>query len=165
MVSLLSASVEKALIPTAVPTAAFSATVSAVASLSMIGVATNSLTSRTAIVNTVSLVDPSALVARTVMLCIAAASRSRRVPSATVTTPDPLSIAKRPPALSVREYVTAFVVASLSLAEAVMPTIVPIAEFSSTAFAVPSASTDAVTSNSSRSLSAMLKTVSLVDPS
>ena len=56
---------------------------------------------------------------------------------ATVTTPELASIANRPPASSVSEYVTVLVVASASLAAAVMPTVVPLAAFSSTALAEP----------------------------
>jgi|GEM_PF-5953618 len=42
---------------------------------------------------------PSVLVATTVMLWLAAASRSSRLPLATVTTPVVASMVKRPPAL------------------------------------------------------------------
>ena len=55
------------------------------------------------IVMTVSAVEPSILVARTVMLCDAAASRLSKMPSATVMTPELLSMSKRPPALLVSE--------------------------------------------------------------
>ena len=70
---------------------------------------------------------------------------------ATVTTPELASIANRPPALSVSEYVTVLVVASASLAAAVIPTAVPLAAFSSTALAATLLSAGVVTSNSSTS--------------
>jgi hypothetical protein len=60
----------------------------------------NSSTSLTAIVNTLSAVEPSALVARTVMFRLASSSRS--IAPATVTTPVVASMANLPPALSNR---------------------------------------------------------------
>ena len=58
-----------------------------------------------------------------------------------------------------------FVVASASTAKPVMLTTVPLAEFSAMVLAVASPSETAPTSNSSRSLMLMVKTVSAVDPS
>ena len=127
-------------------------------------VTSNSSRSLTAIVNVVSFVDPSSLVARMVMLCDAAASRSSSEPSATVTTPLSASIAKRPPASSNSEYVTPLVVASSSVAKPVTPTVVPFAAFSLTALEVPSVSTGAVTSNSSRSATVTLMSCESVPP-
>ena len=49
-------------------------------------------------------------------------------------------------------YVIVFVVPSASLDDAVTPTVVPVAEFSATAFVVASVSDGAETSNSSTSL-------------
>ena len=89
--------------PTAVPMPAFSATVLAAALTSTGTVTSNSSTSFRVIVNMVSAVEPSALVARTVMLCDAAASRSNSEPLATVTTPELALIVNRPPASSVSE--------------------------------------------------------------
>ena len=60
---------------------------------------------------------------------------------------------------------TALVVASASVANAVIPTTVPIAAFSSTALAAASLSTGVDTSNSSTSLSAMVKLWLAVEPS
>ena len=57
------------------------------------------------------------------------------------------------------------VVASRSKALAVMPTVVPMATFSSTLLLVLSVSVGAVTSNSSRSLMAMVKVCVAVEPS
>ena len=73
--------------PTVVPLAAFSSTALAVASLSVTGPTSNSSTSLTLIVITTVSKLPSLDVARTVMLWLAAASRSSSVPLATVTTP------------------------------------------------------------------------------
>ena len=67
------------------------------------------------------------------MLCDVAVSKSNKVPSATVTTPLLVSIAKRPPALSLNAYVTV-VPASASVPSAVTPTVEPVAEFSATTF-------------------------------
>ena len=58
----------------------------------------------------------------------------------------------------------ALVVASASLAEAVMPTAVPTAAFSLTALAAPSASVGAVTSNSSTSVTVTLMACVSVPP-
>ena len=111
-----------------------------------------------------SFVEPSALVARTVMLCDALASRSSSKPFATVTTPVAPLIANRPPASSNSEYVTPFVVASSSVENPVMPTAVPLAALSSTAFAVASLSVGAETSNSSTSLTVTLSDCESVPP-
>ena len=160
-----SASEAKPVIPTTVPLEAFSATVFAAALISETAVVSNSSMSLRLIVKTVSAVEPSALVARTVMVCETADSRSSNVPSATVTVPEFASIAKRPPALSNNAYVTVLLVASESDDEALIPTVVPLAAFSSTALVVASVSTGAVVSNSSRSLILIVKTVSAVEPS
>ena len=83
--------------------------------------------------------------ARMVIVYDAAASRS--IAPATVTTPVFASIANRPPALLVSEYVTTSV-PSGSVARAVMPTAVPIDEFSTTVFGEASLSTTALTAPS-----------------
>ena len=137
--------------PTSVSLAAFSFTASAVAFTSVGAVTSNSSRSLIAMVKVESAIEPSALVARMVMSCDAAASRSSSEPSATDTTPVEPSILKRPPASSNSEYVTPFVVASASLDEAVMPTSVSLAAFSFTASAAALTSVGAVTSNSSTS--------------
>ena len=98
-----SASLAAAVIPTAVPLAAFSSTALAVPLASLTAPTLNSSTSLMLMVKFCSLVEPSAEVARTVMSCEAFASRLSSVPSATVTTPVLASMAKRPPALSVSE--------------------------------------------------------------
>jgi hypothetical protein len=95
---LASASEAKAVTPTTVPLAAFSATPFAAALVSLTAPTSNSSTSPTAMLKTWVLKLPSALVARTVMLWLAAASRSSSVPLATVTTPVAPPMAKRPPA-------------------------------------------------------------------
>ncbi len=59
----------------------------------------------------------------------------------------------------------ALLVASASAAEAVIPTEVPIAAFSSTALAATSLSVITLTSNSSTSLMSIAKTWSVNDPS
>ena len=56
-------------------------------------------------------------------------------------------------------------VASVSAAEAVIPTSVPLAAFSFTALAVAFASAGLLTSNSSTSSTLIVKTVSAVEPS
>ena len=89
--------------PTVEPLATFSFTALAAPFASAGLVTSNSSTSSTLIVKTVSAVEPSALVARTVMVWLDAASRSSRLPSATVTTPVALLMANRPPASSVSE--------------------------------------------------------------
>ena len=91
------------IIPTAVPFGALSLTSLAAAFVSLIGPISNSSTSFRLIVKPRVENDVSLLVARTVMLCEAAASRSSSVPSATVTTPVIALMAKRPPALSSSE--------------------------------------------------------------
>ena len=96
-----SASVAKAVMPTTVPLAAFSATVLAAALVSVGVLTANSSTSVTVMVKVWVLNEPSATVAWTVMVWLAAVSESSSVPSATVTTPVVASMAKRPPALSV----------------------------------------------------------------
>ena len=70
-----SASLALAVMPTELPVAAFSLTALAVASVSIGAETSNSSTSLRLIVKTVSAVEASADVARTVMLCDAAASR------------------------------------------------------------------------------------------
>ena len=100
MFVVASASLAKAVMPTVVPLAAFSLTALAAALVSIGAVTSNSSTSLRAMVKTVLAVEPSVLVARTVMSCEAAASRLRSPLLATVTTPDEPSMAKRPPALS-----------------------------------------------------------------
>ena len=70
-----SASLAEAVIPTVVPLVAFSSTASAVASVSLGAVTLNSSRSFRLIVKVASAVDPSALVARIVMSCVAAACR------------------------------------------------------------------------------------------
>ncbi|MNS51026.1 hypothetical protein D3C72_836900 [compost metagenome] len=60
---------------------------------------------------------------------------------------------------------TALVVASASLAKAVMPTREPMAMFSSTALAAALVSVGVVTSNSSTSLMAMVKVCAWLEPS
>ena len=77
--------------------------------------------------------------------------------AAVVTTPVFESIAKFPPSLLNRLYVTVFVVESASLADAVTPTAVPIATFSSTASLAESASAGIVTANSLASTIAIEK--------
>ncbi len=99
--TVASASLACAVMPTAAPMAALSATLLAAASASVTALTSNSSTSATAIENTWVLKLPSAEVARTVMLWLEALSRSR--PPATVTTPVPEAMAKRPPALSSSE--------------------------------------------------------------
>ena len=91
-----SASLAEAVIPTSVPTAAFSATLLAAALASLIAPTSNSSTSVRLTVKACVLKLPSAEVARTTMPWLAAASRSSA--PATVTTPLLASIAKRPPA-------------------------------------------------------------------
>ena len=151
IVVVASASLARPVSPTAVPTSAFSVDRVGRRVRVVTAPTSNSSTSLTLIVKACVLNEPSAEVARTVMLCEAAASRSSSVPSATVTTPvDPL-IANRPPALSSSEYVIALVVASASLAAAVIPTTVPLAAFSSTALAAAFVSLRRRTSNSSTS--------------
>ena len=62
----------------------------------------NSSTSLTLMLTAAVLNEPSLELARTVMTWLAAASRSSRLPSATVTIPVLASMAKRPPASSSR---------------------------------------------------------------
>ena len=73
-----SASLAEAVMPTSVPTAAFSATLSAAASVSLIAPTSNSSTSVRAIVNAWVLKLPSAEVARTTMPWLAAALAVQR---------------------------------------------------------------------------------------
>ena len=89
--------------------------------------------------------EVSVLVARMVISYDEAASRS--IAPATVTTPVFGSIANRPPALLVSEYVTTSV-PSGSVADAVTPTVVPITEFSATLLAAGLLSTIALTAPS-----------------
>ena len=93
-----SGSTALAVIPTTVPIAAFSSTVLAAPSPSLTGPTGLSFTSATAMVNTVSATEPSALVALTVMLVVAPTT-SRSMADATVTTPVAASMAKRLPGL------------------------------------------------------------------
>lgn len=99
-VSVTSASVARAVIPTAVPTVALSDTELADASVSEMAEILVSLTSLTLIVKVSFAVEPSVDVATTVMSWLVAVSASR--PEATVTTPVLASIVKRPPASSER---------------------------------------------------------------
>ena len=69
-----SGSSAKAVIPTAVPLAAFSSTLSAAASVSLIAVTPDSLTSVTVIVKLCVVNEPSRLVARTVTVWLVAVS-------------------------------------------------------------------------------------------
>ena len=131
-VSVTSASVAKAVMPTAVPMAAFSATVLPDASASETAEMAVSLTSLTSMVKLCVLVEPSVDVAVTSMVWLVAVSASRL--PATVTMPVFASMANRPPALSVRLYVTVSVTSG-SVASAVMPTTAPTLASSSTAFA------------------------------
>ncbi len=152
-----SASVAEAVTPTTVPAGEFSATSLAAPLTSVTGPTSNSSTSSTAIVKLAVLLLPSALAARTVIVWLAAASRFRLAPAATVTTPLLLAIANRPPASSVRLYVMVLFVASASVAEAVTPTTVPAGEFSATSLAAPLTSVTGPTSNSSTSSTAIVK--------
>ena len=137
-----SLSVAEAVMPTSVPFVAFSTTLFAVVSAST-GVDTDdSFKSLIPIVTVSDVNEVSLLVARMAMSNDAATSRS--IAPATVTTPVFASIANRPPALLVSEYVTTSV-PSGSLADAVMPTVVPIAEFSATVLLVASLSITALT--------------------
>ena len=99
------------------------------------------------------------------MLCEVAASKFNSEPSATVTTPVLVSIANRPPASSVRLYVTVFVVASPSLADAVIPTGVPLAAFSATLLDTGLASTGVDTEDSLTSLILMVTVIVVNDES
>ncbi len=81
---------------------------------------------------------------------------SKSIAPATVTSPVFGSIANRPPASSLKLYVTPLFEPSASDAKAVMPTDVPIALFSLIAFVVSSVSEIAETSNSSWSLTLMV---------
>ena len=87
---------------TDVPLDEFSAIVSEAPLVSVTALVLNSSRSLIAMVKTVSAVEPSAEVARTVMLRMAP-SVSRFSNAAVVTTPVPASIAKLPPSLSDRE--------------------------------------------------------------
>ena len=95
-----SASLADAVRPTVVPMLAFSTTEFTEGTESVTAPVSNSSRSFRLIVKTVSAVEPSTLVARTVMLWLDAASRSSSVPSATVTTPVVLLMVNRPPASS-----------------------------------------------------------------
>ena len=101
-VDVASASLVNAVTPTTVLVAAFSSTALIVASLSIGVVTSNSSTSLTLIVITAVSKLPSLDVARTVMLWLAAASRSSSVPLSTVTTPLTASILNLPPACVVQ---------------------------------------------------------------
>ena len=103
MVSLVaSASWAKAVIPTAVPLPAFSATPLAAAFTSLMAPTLNSSTSSRLMVKSWLTTEPSALAACTVMVCEALASKSSKDPSAMVTMPELLLMAKRPPAESIK---------------------------------------------------------------
>ena len=97
MSSVASASVAEAVMPTAVLSAAFSATVLAVLSASLVAPMSTSSTSVRVSVKVSSAVEPSVLVARTVTVQVSPASRSRAVVSATVTTPVVAWIARARP--------------------------------------------------------------------
>ena len=99
MLVVASASLPAAVIPTTVPTVAFSSTLLLVALVSVTDPTLNSSTSLTAMEKTWSVCDPSLEVARTVMER-EAPSASRSMAPATATTPVVLSIAKRPTSLS-----------------------------------------------------------------
>ena len=96
-----SASLAAAVRPTLVPTNAFSSTALAAASVSVTAPMSNSSTSLMLMVKTWSVKEPSAEVARTVILRLAP-SASRSIAPATVTTPVLAWMANRPPSLSVR---------------------------------------------------------------
>ena len=131
--------------PTSDPLAEFSATLLAVGSEST-GVDTgDSFTSLMLMVNVSDVNDVSLLVARMMISYDAAASRS--IAPATVTIPVFGSIANRPPASSVSEYVTTSV-PSASVADAITPTVVPSTEFSATVSAAALLSTTALTAPS-----------------
>jgi len=82
-----------------------------------------------------------------------------------VTTPVLASMAKRPPALSVNEYVTVLGGGVGVAGGAVTPTAVPLAAFSSTALAAGLSSAGAITLNSSTSFTLIVNMVSAVEPS
>ena len=107
--------------------------------------------------------EPSAEVASTVIECAAKASKSSDVSS--VTTPVPPSIANRPPAESLNEKVMPLFVASASAAEAVTPASAPAAAFSASVLTTPLLSLTAPTSNSSTSLTAIVKLAVVNDKS
>ena len=96
--SVASGSVALAVIPTTVPIAAFSVTASAATLPSTGAVTSNSSTSPMAMLKLWLELEPSALVARTVM-SVVAPTTSRSIVDATVTTPLTASIAYRPPGL------------------------------------------------------------------
>ena len=77
-----------------------------------------------------------------------APSVSRLIAPATVTTPELLLIAKRPPSLSNKLYVMLLVVASASIANVVSPTVVPTLAFSTTEFTAATESVTALVANS-----------------
>ena len=85
MLVVASASLALAVMPTSVPTAAFSATVLALALLSVGALTSNSSTSLTLITKLPIALDPSTEVARTNTVRVAPASRSSA--PATLTTP------------------------------------------------------------------------------
>ena len=99
-VSVISASVARAVMPTAVPIVAASETWFASEFVSAMAEMLVSLTSLTVIVKVSFEVEPSVLVATTVMLWFVAVSASSD--PATVTMPVLASMVKRPPALSLR---------------------------------------------------------------
>ena len=141
---------DEAVIPTSVPSAAFSLTALAAALESVGLVTSNSSTSVILIVKTWSVYEASAEVARTVMFRVAP-SASRSIAPATETTPVLLLIENRPPSLSNRAKVIVFVVESESEAEAVIPTVVPMEAFSATVLAAAFESVTELVSNSSTS--------------
>ena len=117
--------------PTTVPFAEFSATVPP----DSVALAGASLTFVTPIVNGLSNVSPPWSVTRTVIACEVALSKSSKAPFATVMTPVVASMAKRPPALLVSEYVN--VAPASGSCPVTVPTTVALAELSAT---VPPAS-------------------------
>ena len=91
----------RAVTPTGVPLAAFSATVLSPASASAIAVG-GSFTLLTSMVKLCVVNNPPASAALTLSVWLVAASKFSRLPPATLTTPLLGSIAKRPPASSNR---------------------------------------------------------------
>src|SRR5262249_59429169 len=104
-------SLDDAVMPTAVPFVAPSATLPPVAPSVSVGVVGATLV--TAIVKLCELVPPAPSEGCTVIWCEVALSKLSLLPSATVTTPLVGSIANRPPAVSVSENVTAGPLTSL----------------------------------------------------
>ena len=118
--------------------------------------------SSTAMVKFCDEVEPSELVARIVMEWLAAVSRSKMV--LVVTSPVVESIETLLPGFTLKLYVT-LSVASVSLANPVMPTAVPTAEFSVTTFAAVLESETPLMANSLTSATMMTKLFVCDDPS